>query len=84
MRVYILIIIMVVAMTEFIANSLASALDDMYEMMLTEKCQGPEDIRFVDGQNPRFHLSEGHRMQTSCQLPHHDNTISCRLNAVFL
>ena len=45
----ILVVVMVVAMAEFVASAVATALDGMDEVMLTEQRQSPEHIRLVDG-----------------------------------
>lgn len=42
MQVFVVLMVMTVA--EFIVCSLASALDDMHQMVLTKKRQGPEDV----------------------------------------
>ena len=49
-----LVVVVVVAVTvaELIAYAVAAAFNGVYEMMLTEKREGSEDIRLVDGLDP--------------------------------
>ena len=84
MRMDILIMVVILAMAEFIAHSLTAPFNDMHEMVLTEECQCTEDIRLVDGQNLRFQLCERHRAQACGQCPHHDDAVRRRLDTVFL
>ena len=80
----ILVVLMVVAMAEFIAYTLAATLDDMHEVVLTEKCQGAEDVRLVDAQDLIFQFRQGDGMQCLHQFLQHDDTVSRRLDAVLL
>ena len=54
MRMDILIVVVIMAMAEFIAHTLAATLDDMYQMMLLKQGEGTEDVRLVDTQNLIF------------------------------
>ena len=80
----ILVVLVVVAMTEFIAHTLAAALDDMHEVVLSEECQGAEDVRLVDAQDFIFQFRQGDGMQCLHQFLQHDDTVSRRLDAVLL
>ena len=84
MRMDILIMVVIVAVTELIAHALAAPFDDMHEVVLTEERQRTEDVRLVDGQNPCFQLCERHRSQAFRQLPHYDDTVGRRLDAMLL
>ena len=80
----VVIVLMVVTVAQFIAHPLAAALDDMHEMMLTEECQRPEDVRLVDTQDPVFQFPESDGMQGFHQFFQHHDAVSRRLDAVLL
>ena len=54
--VLVVIVVMTVTMTEFIAYAIAATFDGVYEMVLTEEREGSEDIRLVDGLDPALQL----------------------------
>ena len=56
-EMYVLVVIVIMAVvteTELIAYTVATVLDDMHQMMLTEERQGPEHPRLVNRQNLIF------------------------------
>jgi hypothetical protein len=50
--VLVVVVVVAVTMAELIAYAVAAAFDGVYEMVLTEECEGSEDIRLVDGLDP--------------------------------
>ena len=84
MHMQVIIYIMMATMTQFIAHSIASILDDMYQMAITEERQCAEYSRLIDSHNLVLQLSE--RQWPSCCVESlkHKNTISSGLYGVFL
>ena len=83
-RMLVVVVLVVVAVAELIAHTLAAALDDMHEVMLAEEGQGTEDVRLVDGQDLIFQLRQGDGMQGLHQFLEYHNTVCRRLDTVFL
>ena len=73
---YVLVIIVVmsiVTMTKLIANTVATILNNMYQMVLTEEGKRTKNARLVDGQNLVFQFAERHRPLGIGQcFDHHD------------
>lgn len=57
MHVNVIIVFVAMTMTQFIAHTISSVLDDMDEMMLLEEVKSTEDARLVNGQNLCFQLT---------------------------
>ena len=51
MGVYVLIVVVVVAVTELIAHAVAAVLEDVNEVVLSKQRQRAEDARLVNGQD---------------------------------
>lgn len=85
MEVWMLVIVVVVPMTvaELVAQAFA-VLDDMHEVLLSEECEGTEDVRLVDAQDPVLQLGESRRVQTFHQLLQHHNAVCRRFHAMGL
>ena len=61
---YVLVIIVVmsiVTMTKLIANTVATILNNMYQMVLTEEGKRTKNTRFIDGKNLILQFGERHR-----------------------
>lgn len=82
MQVFVVLMVMTVA--EFIVCSLASALDDMHQMVLTKKRQGPEDVRLVDGQNPCLQFHQGDGVESLYQFLEYHDAVGRGFDAVLL
>ena len=80
----ILVVVMVMTVTEFVARAVAAALDGMDEMVFTEEGKGAEDVRLVDGHNPSFQLSQRERLYRSRQGLDDKDTVGRRLDTVLL
>lgn len=61
-----------------------AVIDDMYEMMVTEELEGPEDTTLVYGQDLIFQLLHGHRTGGLRQRLHDDHTVRRGLDIMLL
>ena len=80
MQVIILVVAMAVA--EFIAHAVTAILYDMHQMMLTEESERTKDARLVDGEYCVFQFRQRQRSSGLCQRPGNDNPVSRRFDAV--
>ena len=80
MQVIILVVAMAVA--EFIAHAVTAILYDMHQMMLTEESERTKDARLVDGQYLILQFGERQRPSSLRQRPDNDNPVGCRFDAV--
>ena len=80
MQVIILVVAMAVA--EFIAHAVTTILYDMHQMMLTEESERTKDARLVDGQYLILQFSERQRPSSLRQRPDNDNPVGRRFDAV--
>ena len=71
----VVVVLLAVAMAQFVFRAVAGALDGMYEVVLTEEGEGPEDVRLVDGRYPMLQLCQRLRQHGGCQSPHHDDAV---------
>ena len=73
-----LVIVVVVPMTvaELVAQAFA-VLDDMHEVLLSEECEGTEDVRLVDGADGMFKFDERHGSHGRGESLDDDNAIGC-------
>ena len=55
-RMLVVVVLLAVTVAEFVFRAVAAALDGMYQMVLTEQGESPEDVRLVDGPYPPFQL----------------------------
>ena len=55
-RMLVVVVLLAVTVAEFVFRAVAAALDDMYQMVLTEQGESPKDIRLVDSLYPPFQL----------------------------
>ena len=78
MEVWMLVIVVVVPMTvaELVAQAFA-VLDDMHEVLLSEECEGTEDVRLVDGADGMFKFDERHGSHGRGESLDDDNAIGC-------
>ena len=59
-RMSVVVMMMVVAVTEFVAGACA-VLNEVHEVLIAEKGERAEDVRLVDGANGSFKFDERHR-----------------------
>ena len=82
MDVQVIILVVAVAMAEFIAHAASAVVDDMDQMMLAEEGQRTEDARLVDRQDLVLQFGERQRAPGLSQSLSHDNAIGRGLDAV--
>jgi hypothetical protein len=76
----VVIVLMTMAVAEFIPCAITVALDRMDQVVLTEEVQRTEDVRLVDSADLPFQLSQRLRLHGSCQSLHYHNTVGCGLH----
>ena len=82
MDVQVVILVVAVAMAEFIAHAASAVVDDMDQMVLAEEGQRTEDARFVDRQDLVLQFGERQGAPGLSQSLRHDDAIGRGLDAV--
>jgi len=80
--VLVVVMVMAVAVAEFVLRAVAAALNGMYQMMLAEQGEGTEHIRLVDGRYPALQFRQRLRQHGGGQFPHHHDAVCSGLDTV--
>lgn len=84
MRMLVVVVLMTMTMTELISRSIAAALDDMHQMILSEEGQCTEDVRLVDRRNTALQFRQRLWQHRGGQRLQYNDAVGCRLDAMFL
>ena len=73
MHMEVIIVVGIMTAAQLVAHTIATVLNDMYQMVLAEKSQGTEHTRLVDSENSILQFRERHGTRCCSQsLDHHD------------
>ena len=82
MDVDVVVLVIVMAVAEFVAHPVAGIVKDMHEMRLAESLQRPENVGFVNGFDNGFQFSHGHRTARRREGAGDHDAVRRRLDAV--
>ena len=79
---HIIVVIIVMTMAEFKAQTIHSAIDGMHQVMLAEELQRTENARFIDCIDSVLQLGHGLWQHRSFERLYHRNTVGGGLDAM--
>lgn len=81
-HVLVLVVVLVMAVAQFVACSAVAVFDDVHQMVGPEQGQRTKDVRLVDGEDLHFQLPHRHGAAAGGQRPQDDDAVGGGLHAV--